>query len=240
MNRRLLTNDPSINEFAIGNFSADCLNNIGLCYNNMKDYAKAVEKYSEALTILERLFTTNQDHPAVAITLNNIGLAYSHLSDFNRSLQYYEKALDMNKRIFGPDHPSVSLLLTNMGGMYKLANNFNKSLEYYNKSMDLHKKIYKREHPDTASLLGSMGDLYKENKDYKTALSYYQGSLEMYRAVIDNVTGRVIQFETRIKELMENVNECYEKLGDKTALKASKARMENFERKNYSKACLVS
>jgi hypothetical protein len=95
-------------------------------------------------------------------------------------------------------------------------------------------------HPDTALVLTSMGDVYKNMAQYAQAVEYYKSVLGMYRALVDNVTGRVVQFEAKIEPLMVSANEWYEKLGDKASLEESKARMDNLKKKNYSKACVIS
>ncbi len=221
-------------------YSADCLNNIGLCYNNLREYPRAVEKYFDALRIFEAIYESD-DHPAVAITLNNIALAYSLMGDFEKSAKFYSDSLDMNTRLFGSQHPSVMLLLSNIAGMYNIAQDYPNALEFYFKALDLHERTLPKEmHPDTAMLLNNIGDVYRSMQEYKQALEYYKKSLAMYKAIVDNVSVRVVQFEAKIEPLMASINECYEKLGDKSSLKEARAKMENFQKKNYSKACIIS
>jgi tetratricopeptide (TPR) repeat protein len=222
-------------------YSADCLNNIGLCHNNLQDYKQAIDKYFDALRIFESVYS-GEDHPAKAITLNNIALAYSLAGDFSKSAKFYSDSLEMNRRLFGDEHPSVALLFSNLGGMYNLAKDYPRAIEFYQRALDVHAKAMPNgpNHPDTALVLTSMGDVYKNMAQYAQAVEYYKSALGMYRALVDNVTGRVVQFEAKIEPLMVSVNECYEKLGDKASLKESKARMDNFKKKNYSKACVIS
>ena len=66
---------------------------LGLAYNSLSDFKKAIECYQLALKIEKD--TENKDGEAAIY--NNLGLAYDSLSEFKKAIEFYQLALKIAK-----------------------------------------------------------------------------------------------------------------------------------------------
>jgi tetratricopeptide (TPR) repeat protein len=69
------------------------LNNIGIFYQKMGNYKKALEHLNEALVLKKKAVPSN--HADIANTLNNIANVYRQLGDFDKALNYCDEALKL-------------------------------------------------------------------------------------------------------------------------------------------------
>lgn len=65
--------------------TATTLNNIGLTYNDMSQYERAVEFYLKARDIWKKKYGEN--HTSAATSYNNLGLLYMNRGDYDKSLE---------------------------------------------------------------------------------------------------------------------------------------------------------
>lgn len=70
--------------------NSDCFFYLGVFYEKIKDYKKAINNYKHAV----QLSDNSQD---ISIYFNNIGLCYYKMDDNDNALQYYKLSLDMDK-----------------------------------------------------------------------------------------------------------------------------------------------
>ena len=70
------------------------LNNLGLLYQNMSDYDRALETFIHVMAIEERLGNIN----GLARTYNNIGIQYFRNSNYDKAIEYHRKAMVYSKR----------------------------------------------------------------------------------------------------------------------------------------------
>ena len=75
------------------------LNNLGLLYYNLGEYAKAEPLYKRALGISEKAL--GPDHPSVALGLYNLGSLYDTLGDYEKAEPLYKRALEIDERHWG-------------------------------------------------------------------------------------------------------------------------------------------
>jgi tetratricopeptide (TPR) repeat protein len=68
---------------------------LGLLFNDLNDYPRAVEYLDRALSISEGI----GDKELIAIATGNLGLAHANIPDFPLSLKYYECALSLSEEI---------------------------------------------------------------------------------------------------------------------------------------------
>ena len=61
--------------------TATCYNNIGLIYDDIGDYNKALEYIKESLNIRKKLL--GEKHWATAASYNNIGSIYNNMGDYS-------------------------------------------------------------------------------------------------------------------------------------------------------------
>ncbi|CAF1184274.1 unnamed protein product [Didymodactylos carnosus] len=135
-------------------------NNIGLIYNDMGDYSKALTYYEQALELeLKRL---GSNHPFVATTYNNIGGVYNEMRDYSKALTYYERALELKLKTLDPNHPDVAAAYNNIGGVCDDMGDYSKALTYYEQALELELKTLGSNHPDVAAAYINIGRLYND------------------------------------------------------------------------------
>jgi CHAT domain-containing protein len=92
------------------------LSNIGLVYDDLGSYPKALEYYQQALKIKKEL----GDKRGIGNNLTNIGVVYSNLGSYPKALEYYQQALAIDKEIGdkrgeGKDLGNIGVLYKNLG-----------------------------------------------------------------------------------------------------------------------------
>ena len=150
---------------------AEILNNLGISYNDMGDYGKAIECYKKALEIGKNALGNN--HPDIALYYNNLGSSYYSIGDYKRAIEYHEKALEIN------NHPDVTLSYNNLGTAYSRLGDYNKAIEYQEKALEILKNTLGDNHPDVAVSYNNIGILYHALGDYNRAIEYQEKALEI-------------------------------------------------------------
>ena len=72
---------------------AEVAGNMGVTYDNMGEYQRALESHQKDLALQREL----GNRASEAIALNNIGTAYSGLGAYQKALDAYTAALDINR-----------------------------------------------------------------------------------------------------------------------------------------------
>ena len=127
--------------------TATSYNNIGLTYDYLGDYTKALEYLQKALDIREKVL--GKEHPDTATSYNNIGSVYDDQGDYTKALEYYQKALDIQEKVLGKEHPSTATSYNNIGMVYKSQGDFPKAIQYLQKAFDIRKQKLGPNHPYT-------------------------------------------------------------------------------------------
>jgi tetratricopeptide (TPR) repeat protein len=162
--------------------TATSYNNIGLTYDNMGDYAKALEYNFKALAIREKVL--GKEHHDTATSYNNIGAVYKSQGDYPKALEYFFKALDIHEKVLGKEHPSTATSYNNIGTTYYNLGDYTKALEYHFKALDIREKVLGKEHPDTATSYNNIGTTYYNLGDYTKALEYLEKALDIIEKVL--------------------------------------------------------
>jgi len=152
---------------------AEILNNLGISYNDMGDYGKAIECYKKALEIGKNALGNN--HPDIALYYNNLGSSYYSIGDYKRAIEYHEKALEIN------NHPDVTLSYNNLGTAYSILGDYNKAIEYHKKALEIIKNKFGDNHPDIAVTYNNIGGSYYSIGDYNKAIEYQEKALEILK-----------------------------------------------------------
>jgi tetratricopeptide (TPR) repeat protein len=105
------------------------LNNVGIVYNNLGYYDKALEYHFESLSIREG----EGDRKSIAAALNNIGSIFYDIRDSNHAIEYLQRAVDVKKEV--GDNSNLDRILINIGLCYNQLNQFKKGIEYFNKGL---------------------------------------------------------------------------------------------------------
>ena len=158
---------PTSNEQYLSSF----LNNIGLIYDARGEYDSALEYYTQALDILEKL----GDLKKKASVLNNIGLIYDYRGEYDSALEYYTQALDIDEKLENLNGKATRL--NNVGLIYKNRGEYDSALEYYTQALDIDEKLGNLN--GKATRLNNIGLIYYNRGEYDSALEYYTQALDI-------------------------------------------------------------
>ena len=90
----------------------DSYNLLGLLYNELGEYNKAIEFHSKALNINdENLPIGNQSK---STSMNNLGLVYQNLNQHERAVSYFQKGLEQKKDLITYKPSLYGMLLDNL------------------------------------------------------------------------------------------------------------------------------
>jgi len=148
---------------------------LGLIYDQISEYDKALSNYQLAACLYNKLNVK----VSYGNILNNIGITYETLTVYDTALEYYLKSLEVYRQI--EDKEGIAHTYNNIGNIYQTMNNFTKAREYYLRSMDIYKEL--EDKSGISSSLNNIGILYDEMKEYDKALDYYNQSLELAREI---------------------------------------------------------
>ncbi|MCI0469974.1 MAG: tetratricopeptide repeat protein, partial [Nitrospirae bacterium] len=131
----------------------DVLNNLGLAYSKIDDYANAEIWYKKSLEL----------DPNYAIALNGLGLVKWKQKDYSDAEYWYKKAIRADSKYY--------LAYYNLGILYEAQKDYDESIKHYKKAIDLEPKY-------TNSMI-NLGLLYEtKEKDYSEAEKWYKKALE--------------------------------------------------------------
>ena len=150
-------------------------NFLGVIYNYIGDYPKALEFHLKSIKYREQL----DDEKFIAEGYNSISITYTALNNFEKSMYYLKKALIINEKF--NDTLSQSMLMNNIGTNYSKQKKYKKALSYFLKS----KKLIEYTQLDKSILYLNIGDLYVKLKNYSQAIKYYN-TVEEYSNIQAN------------------------------------------------------
>jgi len=138
----------------IKNHPEDCktLNFLGIIYNKLRNYEKALECFKKAL----------QKAPVNADIHFNIGNVLKEMGRFDNAIQHYQKALELNPDHFESYH--------NLGHVYQRKNQLNEAIACYQEAL--------KRNPELADAYYNLGTISQERKFLNEALVFYHKALQ--------------------------------------------------------------
>jgi serine phosphatase RsbU (regulator of sigma subunit) len=118
---------------------ASCYNSMGVNYNDLTEYSKALDAHTKALKLREEI----GEPKAIAVSLGNIGLIYEGLANYPVALEYQLKALKYFQKL--NDKKLIILSYTNIGNIYDKTGEKKLSLDYHKKAKFLANQIKDKE-----------------------------------------------------------------------------------------------
>lgn len=154
----------------------NCLNNMGLCHDIIRNSEEALVFFQKALSIWKADFET---HPQMALVSNNIAGIYSDLEDFDLSVLYYQEALRIHQKYHEDENRFVANVLGNLGMCLGRKGEYEPGIVHCKKSLDIKRKIYPPEHPTIASAHHYLARTYLSKDDFLNVLLHYQESIRI-------------------------------------------------------------
>jgi len=113
----------------------NALNTMGVIYENLKEYDKAIEVYFKCQIIADEI----NDLEATGIVYNNIGNMFKEKQNYDKALEYFFKSLKIREEI--GDKYYIATTYNNIGSTYLVLKQYKEALNNCSKSLDLAKQV---------------------------------------------------------------------------------------------------
>lgn len=177
---------------------ANCLNNIGLIFEEMSAFDSAGVYYLQSYEIEEQI----GNRVGMGESLLQMGNINYYRDELQQSLDNYYQAM----LIFKQENDSLRLAgsYNSLGIIYREWNQYDKALSYYKEAIPILEKI--GDDRSLSHVLTNLGEIYNfELKEYKKALEYYEKSLKIKKRLNDRIG---------IALLYNNLGTLYANMGD--------------------------
>jgi CHAT domain-containing protein/Flp pilus assembly protein TadD len=133
---------------------ANTLNNLGLSYIELGNFAKAEKKYFEALSIHQSIDTNTQYYIAA---LGNLGKLYFDQSLFDKSFNYYGRSKAIAEVVLGKTSQEYVSITNSIANVLLYSQQYEAAFEYYQESLKYMELVFSKDHPMVLDLLGNAG-----------------------------------------------------------------------------------
>ena len=154
------------------------LGNIGLAYNQLGDYNKAISYQERSLQLAREIGNRGGE----VVALNNLGLIYSSQGNYQQAIFYYQQSLTWKREL--RDVAGEAKSLGSLGFAYFSLGNYQQAINYYEQSLTLIRQLNDSVAEGTS--LSSLGSAYKALAQYEKAISYYEEGLAIKRKLGDS------------------------------------------------------
>lgn len=146
------------------------------------DLQRAVQKYQQALAILERVGFKQ----GIGATANNLGNVFKDWGQYGTAVEYFEKSLAIRREL--EDRKGEGQTLNNLGNVFENWGQYDKAVEYYEKSLGVAKKV--GDVAQEGQTLNNLGIVYYDQGQLTKAEQLYEKALEIKRKTGD-ARGRI-------------------------------------------------
>jgi len=167
--------DPESNRNASSQINI--LNELGLAYDSLSEYNRAIEFCQQALKISRKI----GDRHGEAISLNNLGIAHKSLGQYQKAIDFYEQSIEIFREI--TDFNGEANALMNLGNVYSYLGQYQQEIQFHQQSMEIFREIGALN--GEANALINLGNAYNSLGQYQQAIHFYQQSLEVFREIGD-------------------------------------------------------
>ncbi len=149
-------------------------NDLGLVYSQT-DPDKALDYYEKALSIYEKLHSSN--HPKIAFANTNIGMMYLKSKLYGDAVNNFETSEKIWKQIYPNGHPNQAFAVYNLGRTYNQMGDNKAAIAYFEKALAIYKQTVGAKHPSVATVNNQISLFYLDQKKYLQALQYAQNAI---------------------------------------------------------------
>lgn len=176
----------TINERAMPCAATVMHEQLGLVYENIGDYDKAIENCSIAL----KKYHISKDvskYFTYGHLMNKIGFLYRKKSDYIKSEYWYKKALYWLEEAVEKNCDVISDLATtynDLGILYLNKGKFEEAKEYYERGLNLRNEMEPKDYDAIAYSYHNIGTAYQKLDNYTEAIRFHEKALDIRRSVV--------------------------------------------------------
>jgi tetratricopeptide (TPR) repeat protein/CHAT domain-containing protein len=161
--------------------TAVALNNLGVIFQEIRDYARAEPLLQEALQIRQKVL--GPEDPDTAETLDNLGGLYWAIGNYAKSEPLFKEALEIHQKVLGREHRLTAKSLNNLAKLYRAMGDYAKAEPLLKEALEIRQKVLGPEHPNTAASLNNLALLYQDMGDYAKAEPLFKQALGISQKV---------------------------------------------------------
>jgi len=132
------------------------LNNLGMQYLSLGDYAAAEPVLKRSLAIQKAV--SGSEHPAVGTSLNNLAMLHVLQGNHEQAQALLEESMVIAEKALGPEHPDVGTTLNNLAALYSARNNHSQAEPLLKRAIAIFEKS--GDGPSHARALQNLASLY--------------------------------------------------------------------------------
>ncbi|MGF1534106.1 MAG: tetratricopeptide repeat protein [Bernardetiaceae bacterium] len=156
------------------------LNNLGILYEYMSNYPRAIQYYQEAYRLQATI-----DPDDVVEMLSNIGNVYSQQGDSTKALNYYLQALEKAEKDRAFHYPTIGIIYSNLGVHYAYTQQDSLARLYIDKSLSITATIGDP-NTDAVTYFG-LAKSYLNTRELDQAKQAAQQSIQLFEETEDPV-----------------------------------------------------
>lgn len=154
---------------------ASDLHNLGVIFDTMGMYPKAVEYYKKA-AVLKR--DCSGESLSYGDTVNNLAIAYNNMGEGEKARRFHEEVLKIREMKLGKDHPDTIYSLFHLGNTEEDLQQYEKAVEYHQQALERARRSADFSKEDMADIFASLGSAYDGGGNYRRAISSYEKALD--------------------------------------------------------------
>lgn len=192
------------------------LNNIGLIYQELKQYIKALENHQKALKIREEINLKSEQ----AISQANIGVCYKNLFLYVEAIEAYKKAIELAKSANSMRH--YYSFHGNLANVYQEMEEYEKAVVYYKKALERPASLGENPKSDL-SIYSNLTAAYTELNQPQTALIYAEKGFDILKKdpLLKNFAGTLYKSAAESNYMLGNTKKGSENLAEYIAINDS-------------------
>jgi CHAT domain-containing protein/tetratricopeptide (TPR) repeat protein len=168
--KRIYEADNNKNPNALAN-----LNNLGLLYNKIGEYAKAEQVLRQVVQARE----PQGESTRLAATLYELAYTYKNLGQLDQAEALLQRALRIQEAKLGPDHRLVTDTLMELGSVYRRLKKYDQAAACYQRGIKTLEAKYGPDSPTLFFLIESSAALQSARGQKAEALATHQRSLKI-------------------------------------------------------------
>ncbi|KXJ19365.1 Tetratricopeptide repeat protein 28 [Exaiptasia diaphana] len=189
----------------LGNKKNEAVNlfHLGIIYQTLNDFDKAIELYQQSLIISKEI-----NHKGIQAKCHcNLGNVMSDLNNYQEAMFHYGKCLNIAEQI--NDKQTQTTTSLNIGNCLKKLNRYNEANKYYNQSLVLAMEMKNKN--NEANVYINMADSYVKMGDFQHAIDLSEKCLEIaYTISNKDLQGQTCYFLGKIYYLLHKENQGHQ------------------------------
>ncbi|MFP6582203.1 MAG: tetratricopeptide repeat protein [Candidatus Hydrogenedentota bacterium] len=151
---------------------------LGHAYREVGRLSDAETSYREALTLLERDESTEQDYE-MAKLLTNLGIVMLGQQQHGQARIFLEQALAMQTELNGEDAVELVSILVNLGKAMDGLEAPSQAKDLYNRALSIIEAQSADNYSDHATILYRLGRSCEIEREYESAINFYEQAMNM-------------------------------------------------------------